>query len=83
MAIGCLHLLLILNVEFVYGFGSAARLLGIDDRTSRRWAQNGVNGGSAQILLRLLLAGRITCKPPYECIDATGKKLDGHSGDSF
>jgi hypothetical protein len=39
---------------------AAAQLLGIDDRTSRRWAQNGVNGGSEQILLRLLLTGRIT-----------------------
>jgi hypothetical protein len=36
----------------------AARLLGIDDRTSRRWAQHGTHGPS-EILLRLLLAGRL------------------------
>jgi hypothetical protein len=38
---------------------AAARLLGVGDRTSRRWARQGVNG-TAVILLRLLLAGRIT-----------------------
>jgi hypothetical protein len=31
---------------------AAARLLGIDDRTSRRWAQYGTHGTS-EILLRL------------------------------
>ena len=40
----------------------AARLLGIDDRTSRRWARHGTRGTS-EILLRLLLAGRI---PPAD-----------------
>jgi hypothetical protein len=37
---------------------AAARLLGIDDRTSRRWAQYGTHGPS-EILVRLLLTGRI------------------------
>jgi hypothetical protein len=37
---------------------AAARLLGINDRTSRRWAQYGAHGTS-EILLRLLLTGRI------------------------
>jgi hypothetical protein len=37
---------------------TAAGLLGIDDRTSRRWAQYGAHGTS-EILLRLLLTGRI------------------------
>jgi hypothetical protein len=37
---------------------AAARLLGIDDRTSRRWAQYGTHGPS-EILLRLLLTGRL------------------------
>jgi hypothetical protein len=37
---------------------AAARLLGIDDRTSRRWAQYGTHGTS-EILLRLLLTGRL------------------------
>lgn len=40
---------------------AAARLLGVQDRTSRRWARQGVRG-AAVILLRLLLAGRITPK---------------------
>lgn len=39
----------------------AARLLGVNDVTSRRWAKNGVTG-TAVILLRLLLAGKITVK---------------------
>jgi hypothetical protein len=38
---------------------AAARLLGIGDRTSRRWARYGIHGTS-EILLRLLLTGRIT-----------------------
>jgi hypothetical protein len=37
---------------------AAAQLLSIDDRTSRRWAQHGTHGPS-EILLRLLLTGRI------------------------
>lgn len=37
----------------------AARLLGVADRTSRRWAEEGVDG-TAAILLRLMLAGKIT-----------------------
>src|SRR5262245_60671623 len=39
--------------------GAAARLLGVEDRTSRRWARQGTRG-AAVILLRLLLTGRIT-----------------------
>jgi hypothetical protein len=38
---------------------AAARLLGIGDRTSRRWARHGIRG-TGEVLLRLLLAGRIT-----------------------
>ena len=38
---------------------AAARILGMDGRTSRRWAQYGVRG-PAETLLRLLLARRIT-----------------------
>ena len=38
---------------------AAARLLGIGDRTSRRWARYGLSG-PAVILLRLLLTRRIT-----------------------
>jgi hypothetical protein len=38
----------------------AARLLAVDDRTSRHWAQKGLCDGPADILLRLLLAQRIT-----------------------
>jgi hypothetical protein len=37
---------------------AAARLLGINDQTSRRWAQYGAHGTS-EILIRLLLTGRI------------------------
>lgn len=37
----------------------AARLLGVNDVTSRRWARHGVTG-TAATLLRLLLAGKIT-----------------------
>jgi hypothetical protein len=36
----------------------AARLLGVADYTSRRWARFGVTG-TAEILLRLLVAGKI------------------------
>lgn len=35
------------------------RLLGVNDVTSRRWAKSGVDG-TVVILLRLLLAGKIT-----------------------
>ena len=38
---------------------AAARLLGIGDRTSRRWARYGLSG-PAVILLRLLLTRRIS-----------------------
>jgi hypothetical protein len=39
---------------------AAARLLGIDDRTSRRWARYGTGThGTSEILLRLLLTGRV------------------------
>lgn len=37
----------------------AARLFGVNDVTSRRWAKSGVHGTVA-ILLRLLLAKKIT-----------------------
>lgn len=37
----------------------AARLLGVNDVTSRRWARHGVTG-TAEILFRLLVAGKIT-----------------------
>lgn len=39
----------------------AARLFGVNEVTGRRWAKNGVTG-TAVILLRLLLAGKITAK---------------------
>lgn len=39
----------------------AARLLGVNDATSRRWARFGVTG-TAAILLRLLMAGKIKAK---------------------
>jgi len=39
----------------------AAKLLGIGERTARRWAQEGVEG-TAVILLRLAVAGKITVK---------------------
>ncbi len=39
----------------------AARLLGVNDATSRRWARFGVTG-TAAVLLRLLVAGKITVK---------------------
>ncbi len=37
----------------------AARLLGVNEATSRRWARFGVTG-TAEIVLRLLAAGFIT-----------------------
>jgi hypothetical protein len=37
----------------------AARLFGVNDVTSRRWAKDGVSGVAA-ILLRLMLAGKVT-----------------------
>ena len=37
----------------------AARLLGVDPKTSRNWARNGVNG-TVEILLRLMLSGKVT-----------------------
>lgn len=39
----------------------AARLFGVNDVTSRRWAKSGVTG-TVSILLNLLLAGKITAK---------------------
>lgn len=39
----------------------AARLLNVGDRTARRWAENGVSG-PAELLIRLLDAGKITVK---------------------
>lgn len=37
----------------------AARLFGVGERTSRRWAEEGVTG-PAELLLRLMLAGKVT-----------------------
>lgn len=37
----------------------AARLFGVNEATSRRWAAGGVHG-TVEILLRLMLAGKIT-----------------------
>ena len=37
----------------------AARLFGVNDVTSRRWAKDGVRG-TASVLLRLLVKGKIT-----------------------
>lgn len=37
----------------------AARVFGVNDVTSRRWAKDGVTG-TAVILIKLLLAGKIT-----------------------
>ena len=39
----------------------AARLLGVNEATSRRWAAHGVTG-TAAILLRLMIAGRVDPK---------------------
>lgn len=39
----------------------AARLFGVNDVTSRRWAKDGATGVVA-ILLRLMLAGKITAE---------------------
>lgn len=47
----------------------AARLLGVNEATSRRWARHGVTGIPA-ILLRLLAAGKITA----EDIEAAQRK---------
>lgn len=43
----------------------AARLLGVNDVTGRRWARNGVTG-TAAILLRLLLAKKISIRDLQE-----------------
>jgi hypothetical protein len=37
----------------------AAQLFGVGDRTSRRWAEDGVDG-TAAILLRLMVEGKIS-----------------------
>lgn len=37
----------------------AARLFGVNEATSRRWAASGVHG-TVVIMLRLLMAGKIT-----------------------
>lgn len=37
----------------------AARLFGVNEATSRRWAASGVNG-TVEILLSLMIAGKIT-----------------------
>lgn len=37
----------------------AAALFGVNDKTSRNWARNGVHG-TVEILLRLMVAGKVT-----------------------
>jgi len=37
----------------------AARLFRVGERTSRRWAETGIEG-TAEILLRLMLAGKVS-----------------------
>lgn len=39
----------------------AARLFRVGERTARRWAEDGVSGPVA-IMLRLMLAGKLTAK---------------------
>jgi hypothetical protein len=39
----------------------AARLFGVGERTGRRWAEVGVEG-TAEVLLRLMLAGKIAAR---------------------
>jgi hypothetical protein len=39
---------------------TAASLLGVSGPTSRRWASQGTIQGAAEILLKLLVAGRIS-----------------------
>jgi hypothetical protein len=39
----------------------AAKLFGVNDTTVRRWARHGVEG-TAVILLRLMVAGKITAE---------------------
>lgn len=39
----------------------AARLLGVNEATSRRWARYGVTG-TAELLLRLMVTGTVTVK---------------------
>ncbi len=39
----------------------AAELFGVNDKTSRNWARNGVQG-TVEILLRLMLAGKVTAE---------------------
>jgi len=39
----------------------AARLFGIGERTGRRWAESGVEG-TAELLLKLMLSGKITAR---------------------
>ena len=38
----------------------AARLLGVGERTSRRWAEEGNVSSTAAIVLRAMLAGRLS-----------------------
>ncbi len=45
---------------------AAARLLGVNDATSRRWAAHGVTG-TAAILLRLLATGKVAIEDVREC----------------
>jgi hypothetical protein len=51
----------------------AARLFGVNDATSRRWARYSVTASPARILLRLMLAGKVT----IEDVEAArkGKKV--------
>ena len=45
---------------------AAARLFQVNDTTSRRWARYGVNG-TVSILLRLLIAGKISQADVEKC----------------
>lgn len=44
----------------------AARLLGVNEATSRRWAAHGVTG-TAAILLRLLVLEKVSIQDVKEC----------------
>jgi DNA-binding transcriptional regulator YiaG len=47
---------------------AAASVLGIDARTSRRWAKRGVPHGPAVILLRLLLMKKVSASDIFDAI---------------
>ena len=48
----------------------AARLLGVNGATSRRWAARGVTG-TAAILIKLLAAGKVTVQDIRKCAKLT------------